>query len=106
MTSRLLLFSCLALLALRVQAEPETFRDGPVSRGDITVIRHGCSSAPVHRLIGKRLTPDTYDELLSRSGANSLKVVRQGSGRDLSYSANRLIVEVDGQRRIAELSCD
>lgn len=64
-----------------------------------------CDAAAVQGHIGDRLDAALQQNLLKKSGAATLRVVRPGQPVSKDYRTDRLTVEVDGQDVIIRLSC-
>lgn len=64
-----------------------------------------CDAAPVQSALGQVVTDALVEELKRRSNARVVRVLAQGEGATLDYRTDRLTIQLDGERRIADIRC-
>lgn len=67
---------------------------------------NACDAAAVQDWRGRRYTPALGEELLRRTGAETLRPVRPGEAVAMDFRSDRLTVELDRADRIVALRCD
>jgi len=56
--------------------------------------------------VGKSLTPDIQQQLLTVSGASAFRVLRKNDAATMEARENRLNIQLDEQDRILSIWCD
>ncbi|NLW96639.1 MAG: hypothetical protein GXY30_07065 [Xanthomonadaceae bacterium] len=67
--------------------------------------RPGCDAAAVQSLVGQEATQELVERARSRSGANSVRVLKPGDAATMDYRGDRLNILTDDAGTVQSFNC-